>query len=136
MSSTAQHRSATRLVAALGLAIASAAASAEPRVISGIGEREAARLLAAPAPVGAPEPAPIAVAVASPGAYGGGFIELLMTGSAPPACNAAAARPQLAAYAPAQEANVQREIDPVFQRAEIDYGGGERAGTIVVDSDE
>ncbi|OBS53315.1 hypothetical protein A8B73_06525 [Methylosinus sp. 3S-1] len=95
-------------------------------------------MLAAPAPVGAPEPAPIAVAAAaaSPGAYGGGFIELLMTGSAPSrAQRAPQPRPQLAAYAPAQEANLQRQIDPVFQRAEIDYGGGERPGTIVVDSD-
>jgi lipoprotein-anchoring transpeptidase ErfK/SrfK len=116
------------------------AAVAEPRVIPGIDEREAARMLA-PAPAirrSAPVAAPTAVASAA-GAYGGGFIELLVTGSTPSASVYSAprqpqARPQYAAYAPAQEANVQRELDPVFQRAEVAYDGGERPGTIVVDS--
>jgi lipoprotein-anchoring transpeptidase ErfK/SrfK len=107
------------------------AALAGPRVVPGIDEREAARLFAA-------TPATPASAPAA-GAYGGGFIELLVTGSTPSAGayaqRAPQARPQLAAYAPPQEANVQREIDPLFQRAEIDYGGGERPGTIVIDSD-
>ncbi|MBY6240752.1 L,D-transpeptidase [Methylosinus sp. Sm6] len=128
------------LTTAFCLALASGA-FAEPRVVPGIGEREAARLFAAPpAPIAAPEPAPAAVAAVSPGAYGGGFIELLVTGSTPSHARRAPqaqapAHMQLAAYAPPQQANVQREIEPVFQRAEVDYGGGERPGTIVVDSD-
>jgi lipoprotein-anchoring transpeptidase ErfK/SrfK len=114
-------------------------ALAGPRIVPGIDESNAARLFAAPpaAPASAPAPAPAAVASAA-GAYGGGFIELLVTGATPStayARPAPQARTQLAAYALAQEANVQREIDPVFQRAEVDYGGGERPGTIVIDSD-
>lgn len=131
-----------RLIAALCLTFAGGAAVAEPRVVPGIDEREAARMFAqtpvAPAPAPrriASAPAPTAVASAA-GAYGGGFIELLVTGSTPSSAGAYAprARAQFAAYAPAQEANVQRELDPVFQRAEVEYDGGERAGTIVVDS--
>jgi lipoprotein-anchoring transpeptidase ErfK/SrfK len=115
------------------------AALAGPRVVQGIDEHEAGRLFAAAPSAPAYAPAAPTVVASAAGAYGGGFIELLVTGSTPSAgANAPRAqpsRPQLAAYAPPQEANVQREIDPVFQRAEVDYGGGERPGTIVIDSD-
>jgi len=130
------------------------AAVAAPRVITGIGEHEAGRLFPvepAPEPVVAappprvpayapayvpPQPAPQPRVAAraeppvAPGAYGGGFIELLVTGQTP------SPQPQrrLAALG-APQANVQRQIDPVFFRTEVDYDGSERAGTIVIDSE-
>ncbi|WP_036309311.1 L,D-transpeptidase [Methylosinus sp. LW3] len=132
------------------------AAAAAPRVITGIGEREAGRLFpAAPAEEPAPEPAyvappPVLAYVAprpapqprvvtaraeppvAPGAYGGGFIELLVTGQTPEP--QPQARRRVAALG-AGEANVQRQIDPAFFRTEVDYAGAERPGTIVIDSE-
>ncbi|WP_159726005.1 L,D-transpeptidase [Methylosinus sp. Ce-a6] len=67
---------------------------------------------------------------AAPGAYGGGFIELLVTGRTPEP----GPRPRLAALG-APETNVRRQIDPVFLRAEVDYHGSERPGAIVIDSE-
>ncbi|MBG0808660.1 L,D-transpeptidase [Methylosinus sp. H3A] len=127
-------------------------ATAAPRVITGIGEPEAGRLFPAaaeqapepvlaaarpPAPAyvpprPAPQPRVLAARVeppAAPGAYGGGFIELLVTGQTPEP----QPRRRLAALG-APEATVQRQIDPVFFRAEVDYEGAERPGTIVIDS--
>lgn len=121
-------------VAAAVLAVSAGAAAAGPHVVTGIDEREAARLFgAAPQPS---QPAPVPTQVAySNGGYGGGFIELLVTGGDPrPAPREAQPRQRVAAYAPAQDANVQRQIDPVFLRTQVDYQGGERPGTIVIDS--
>ena len=94
------------------------------------------------------------------GHYGGGFIELLMTGRAPgrgaayTAASAIGQQPQLrpqamprtalyarpspateptqVAYAPA--AAPRRLPDARFQRQEVDYDGGHAAGTIVIDT--
>lgn len=110
--------------AALSFVSSLGAAMATPLVVTGIGASEANRLL----PVAASAPSEPARASA-PGAYGGGFIELLVTGSAP----GPRARQQLAALAPA-EADVRRALDPVFQRQQVDYAGPERAGVIVIDS--
>ncbi|WP_400766635.1 L,D-transpeptidase [Methylosinus sporium] len=132
------------------------ATAAAPRVITGIGEREAGRLFPAEEP--APEPAYVAAAPvapiappapayvapqprvamaraeppAAPGAYGGGFIELLVTGQTPQPQPQAGRR---VAALGAGEAIVQRQIDPVFLRTEVDYAGAERPGTIVIDSE-
>jgi lipoprotein-anchoring transpeptidase ErfK/SrfK len=148
------------------------AAAAAPRVITGIGEREAGRLFPAeepapepvyvappPAPAAAPLPARVPIAAppppapayvaprpapqprvvtaraeppVAPGAYGGGFIELLVTGQTPEP--QPQARRRVAALG-AGEPNVQREIDPVFFRTEVDYAGAEHPGTIVIDSE-
>jgi lipoprotein-anchoring transpeptidase ErfK/SrfK len=70
---------------------------------------------------------------------GGGLIEALVGAvdapvryAAPPA---APAHPSahLAAYAP-EPAEVQRAIDPIYMRAEVEYSGPEAPGTIVVDT--
>ncbi|CAN2533852.1 hypothetical+protein [Methylocapsa aurea] len=140
------------LTSAIGTAVAA------PRVITGIGEHEAGRLFpveqqaaepalaeSPPAPVQpppapayvAPRPAPQPRIVAAraeppvaPGSYGGGFIELLVTGQTP------SPQPQRRyAALGAPPANVQRQIDPAFFRTEVDYDGSERAGTIVIDSE-
>ncbi|MCX7899213.1 MAG: L,D-transpeptidase, partial [Methylocystis sp.] len=78
-------------------------------------------------------------------ALGGGLIEALVgaagaprglhyaapaPGSAPPAYRAAPAQ-TYAAYAPH---TVSRAIDPVYERTEVDYHGGEAPGTILVDT--
>ncbi|PWB94589.1 L,D-transpeptidase [Methylosinus sporium] len=156
-------RRVSRFLAFLLFSSSIGVAAAAPRVITGIGEREAGRLFpAAPAeepaqeqayvapfptrarlappppapayvePRSAPQPRLVtarAEPTVAPGAYGGGFIELLVTGQTPEP----QARRRVAALG-AGEANVQRQIDPVFLRAEVDYAGAERAGTIVIDS--
>lgn len=130
------------------LASSIGAAAAAPRVIAGIGAREASRLFGAdaqaleavssspapayPHPYPASQPrlaAPRAEPPAAPGAYGGGFIELLVTGQTPQP----EPRRRLATLGAPQVA-LQRQIDPVFLRTEVDYAGPERPGTIVIDS--
>ena len=77
------------------------------------------------------------VAATTPGRYGGGFIEMLMTGgqSEPSADYAPQPRArQIVSTQPGQSLDVQRQIDPMYQRTEIDYQGGERSGSIVVDT--
>jgi lipoprotein-anchoring transpeptidase ErfK/SrfK len=73
---------------------------------------------------------------------GGGLIEALVGGGDPAPVRSAApsaAAPQrpgnahLAAYAP-QQMEVERTIDPIYQRAEVEYRGGESPGTVVVDT--
>jgi len=76
-------------------------------------------------------------AAAVDGQYGGGFIEMLITGgrSAPPAASEQPPREQrVAAYAPAPTLEVRREIDPAYRRTEVDYDGRERPGSVVVDT--
>jgi lipoprotein-anchoring transpeptidase ErfK/SrfK len=92
-------------------------------------------------------------ALAAQGAYGGGFIEYLITGNSggqpaarPVAPVAAApiygAQPTpaysgvtLAALPqPAPDLGVAREAPAEFRRQEVDYDGGERPGTIVIDT--
>jgi lipoprotein-anchoring transpeptidase ErfK/SrfK len=121
-------------VTALLLGLSGGSAVAGPYVVRGIGPSDPVAAYAEPAPV--PPPAP-----GGHGGLGGGFIEMLVTG-ADPAPRAAyyappprAARRQVAAYAPAASATeFQREVDPAYMRADIDYATGERAGTIVVDT--
>ncbi|HMN72258.1 MAG TPA: L,D-transpeptidase [Rhodoblastus sp.] len=95
---------------------------------------------------------------AAAGGYGGGFIEFVMTGTAPqPARDPFAARPRVAApepqlvpaprnpaptiYPPAQVASygaapleTRRSVASEYLRTEIDYQTAERPGTIVVDT--
>jgi lipoprotein-anchoring transpeptidase ErfK/SrfK len=80
--------------------------------------------------------------------YGGGFIELLMTGRDPtpfvrpvrPDPLRAAADPrggvQLAALpgVPGAEGGIGRLVDPRYQRQTVDYDGPHAAGTIVIDT--
>ena len=158
----------TLAAAASGLlagAAAPASAGTEPLVIPGIGANEA--LLPAAgrrrARMPAAAPRPVQVAATQPGQFGGGFIELLMTGRAPgrgTAISAASyigqqpavmpyaaaprravyaqppvtAEPNLVAYAPAPVAAPKRGLEPQFQRQEVDYDGGHAAGTIVIDT--
>lgn len=67
---------------------------------------------------------------------GGGLIEALVGDGAPVhyAAPSAAQHPNahLAAYAPAPE--MQRAIDPMYMRADVDYSGSEAPGSIVVDT--
>jgi lipoprotein-anchoring transpeptidase ErfK/SrfK len=78
--------------------------------------------------------APAGFAAPASGALGGGFIEFLLTGNdnvgravpVGPGAPPMAAEPAAAAAAPAEE----------FQRQEVDYSGGERPGTIVIDTEQ
>ncbi len=70
---------------------------------------------------------------------GGGLIEALVGGEARPVRYATppAAYPhpgaRVAAYAP-QPVEMQRAVDPMYMRAEVEYRGAEAPGTIVVDT--
>ena len=147
----------------LGLASASiqpAFAETDPLVIPGF---DAGQAWPAAAPTRQPPTRVVARAsaprAASAGRYGGGFIELLVTGGAPGPGIARTAAPPLAqtpsgyamrpmtaaplvrmraapnlvAYAPSEPAP-RREIDPRFRRQEVDYNGPHKPGTIVIDT--
>lgn len=126
------------------LGVCGAAAASEPQVITGIGPESAATYAAPPqAPIRAPS-----------GNYGGGFLEMLITGhdptprsgasaippSQPPADApmAGPARPLVrqASYGapPPVSAGLHRPVDPAFLRQEVDYAGPEQAGTLIVDT--
>jgi lipoprotein-anchoring transpeptidase ErfK/SrfK len=116
----------------------SAHAGQDPIVIPGVGPAQMAR------PVQASEP--------GPGAYGGGFIDFLITGysgepreSAPrlreraaplgePAAPVAASHMAALAPDPAAEVETREATDPQFRRQEVAYEGHERPGTIVIDT--
>ena len=84
------------------------------------------------------------------GNYGGGLFEFMLTGGAAgPAGGYRASYPQQsgtlryndpsyqqAAYAPGEPiaAPVQRGMNPVYLRHEVDYSGPQRAGTILIDT--
>lgn len=117
--------------------------TAEPLVIPGIGPENA--------PVYAPPPVSQA---AQTGAYGGGFLELLITGRDPTQGPAAAVKrpPEPQAVAPiaappqplvrqasygappAASAGVRHPSNAIFAKQEVDYDGPEQAGTIIVDT--
>ena len=82
---------------------------------------------------------------------GGGFLEMLVTGRDPTSAGAPnyARQPQgvivrppvqatvsHAAYAPMQPpaTALQRGMNPIFQRQEVEFAGSEKAGTIIVDT--
>jgi lipoprotein-anchoring transpeptidase ErfK/SrfK len=92
-------------------------------------------------------------AQAAQGAYGGGFIEFLITGNSGggPAAGAPTSIPVAPTYGPpptptysgatlaslpqaAPAFGVAREAAAEFRRQEVDYGGWERPGTIVIDT--
>ena len=76
------------------------------------------------APASAPaEPTPIPP---TQGRYGGGLIEMLLTGGAPQATASSVASD------PAADAD--SEPEPQFRRREVEYAGPEAPGTIVVDT--
>jgi lipoprotein-anchoring transpeptidase ErfK/SrfK len=84
------------------------------------------------------------------GNYGGGLLEFMMTGRDPSpgaGYRASYQQPggsvryndpsyQQAAYGPgtAMEAPVQRGMNPIYLRHEVEYAGPQRAGTIVIDT--
>jgi lipoprotein-anchoring transpeptidase ErfK/SrfK len=93
------------------------------------------------------------VAPAAPRSYGGGFIEMLMTGSEPgtrpmrpyPAAAARMAEPYadpMVAYRrqaalqaqPGVGEGIQRVVPPEFHRQLVDYDGRQSPGTIVIDT--
>ena len=115
---------------------------ADPLIIGGIyprngqtyntpenpGARAVASAYAAPAPAPSQDP------------YGGGLLEFLLTGRS----GAAAPQPshEMSALAYGQPASaiadprrLQRGIDPIYQRQEIDYGGPQKPGTVVIDTE-
>ena len=77
-----------------------------------------------------PAPASVPGAALAParGQYGGGLIEMLLTGGAPQQPQAVAS----IATEPGTEADGGTE--PQFQRQEVDYSGPEAPGTVVVDT--
>src|SRR5262245_42931183 len=67
----------------------------------------------------------------SRGNLGGGFIEALF-GNGQPALPAYGGR---AAYQdPEYRESLRYEMNPAYQRQVVDYGGGEKAGTIIIDT--
>ncbi|HVB89678.1 MAG TPA: L,D-transpeptidase [Beijerinckiaceae bacterium] len=127
------------IVAAVGilpilcLPARSLASERQPHVIVGVGPRYGE---SAPVRVGSP-------------AYGGGLIQLLITGREPGASRAvyynrpevqvappSPARIQQAFYAPAMAtAGSAGAVNPIYQRREVAYDGSERPGTVVVDTE-
>jgi lipoprotein-anchoring transpeptidase ErfK/SrfK len=120
------------ILAAAGLASvvpgASAAQLAAPVVIPGIGPAN-------------PQPQMSPVAASEPSPYGGGFLEMLLTGRDPaPAPNyyQAPAPRRVAAYSPtalpSEEGGVSNAVDPRYARQEVEYSGHQASGTIVIDT--
>jgi lipoprotein-anchoring transpeptidase ErfK/SrfK len=151
----------------LGIGLTAASAAANPLVIPGIGPEEARRIVdesvdrrraaqhqaAQPAPQTVyrrPAPQayqhPAAPRTAAQGSYGGGFLELLITGRDPtpdsrviynqPPQAGYDGRPAIRrmSYAPEPLARVAREPDARFARQEVDYAGPHAPGTVVVDT--
>lgn len=118
------------LCAALSFSLCGSAA-AGPYVVPGVGPRDAGAFYARTA--AAPE-AP------AQSALGGGLIEMLLTGADPTPSQAYAPAPrasrrQYAAYAPAAPAmEMQREINPMYARTEVELATNEAPGSIVVDT--
>ncbi len=138
------------------------AANADRMVIPAVAPMAPQASRAIPSPVRAAETQRVAprVYAANQGQYGGGFIEMLVTGrdpshasraviyNRPPDLTPSYARPvvqpaveprmrrpaQMQASIPTHTAPVSREIDPMFRRQEVDYRGPHGAGTIVVDT--
>ena len=132
------EKSALHLLARAGcfagviVALASgSAAKAGPYVVPGVGPQDFANGYAEPAPQQA---RPVRVAAQGDG-YGGGLLEMLVTGVDPSApqvyAPAARTRRQAAGYAPQEP---QRQIDPIYYRTEVDYPAGEQPGSIIVDT--
>ncbi len=110
--------------------------AAGPLVIPGIGPE-----------VVAAQPAPQRVYQGQQSNLGGGFLEMLVTGQDPsnrgavrynrppeqPAMQTPVRRAAYSPYAPPEMA-VQRAMNPIYQRQEVDYAGREGAGVIVVDT--
>jgi lipoprotein-anchoring transpeptidase ErfK/SrfK len=124
------------LVSCIG---AAAAATSDIIVIPGVGPQNPPLRTTAPP------------AARSGGAYGGGLIELLLTGgtnSRPriqpvyvprPSWQAPGAAPirQLAALAPPQQETqqaIEGEPSSEYRRQEVDYLGGKSAGTVIIDT--
>jgi lipoprotein-anchoring transpeptidase ErfK/SrfK len=141
------HSPAPRRFLAAALAVAGLAASAlaaraaqDPMVVPGVSPAQMAR--------------PVVQAEPGPGAYGGGFIEFLVTGNSGMAARynmpgQAAAPvgygvPSAPAYAPTRmalanpaapvQAEAREILDEQFRRQEVAYDGRERAGTIIIDT--
>jgi lipoprotein-anchoring transpeptidase ErfK/SrfK len=77
------------------------------------------------------------VAATTYGQYGGGFIEMLMTGGQSASGVSYEPQPrarQVAAYDPRQALDVHRQVDPIYMRTEVDYPGDQKPGSIVVDT--
>lgn len=81
-----------------------------------------------------------AAPAAASGGYGGGFLELLLNGRGratapqPPSHQMSALAYGSAAASVADPQRLQRGIDPIYQRHEIDYSGPQKPGTIVIDT--
>ncbi len=120
---------------ALRLAALCGFLAANPALAGSFGD--AARVGATPGNFHAPAP------VAARGAYGGGFIELLVTGEdpsrrlgyleqAPPP--GADAPYYLAPPERTPPPQLQRAVEPLYLRREVDYSGREAPGSVVVDT--
>jgi lipoprotein-anchoring transpeptidase ErfK/SrfK len=79
-------------------------------------------------PVAPVRVAPVRVATVRP--MGGGFLEYVFGGGAAPSDQAPYAR----AVAPMAEPSAQTPIDPKYLPQTVEYTGGERPGTIIIDT--
>jgi lipoprotein-anchoring transpeptidase ErfK/SrfK len=119
---------------------------ADPVVIPGVGPKlpeaaDAASYNVPPPAAATPAPRLVAAATNS-GNFGGGFVELLLTGRNPSPLPRR--DPNAPVYAPAPpaamsahyepETQPRRSIDPIYLRQEVDFNGHEKPGTIVIDT--
>ena len=129
---------------------------ADPMVIAGIYPRggEPSNTAAASVPAQANYAAP---AARSADAYGGGLLELLLTGRSGSAAPAPRPSSQTDAQAPSRRShemtamvyngvpdagatavapsgNLDRSINPIYERQEVPYTGSQKPGTIVIDT--
>lgn len=72
---------------------------------------------------------PAAAAPASADPWGGGFLEMLVSGG-----HAAQSAPQVPAAQAYADPRVARAINPIYERQEVDYAGPQKPGTIVIDT--
>jgi lipoprotein-anchoring transpeptidase ErfK/SrfK len=138
------------LMSAASSALASAA-TADPMVVRGIYpkvQQPAQPQQAYNQPAGAQDqnaPQMQAQTSSPSGAFGGGFLEMLLTGHAAsgPQSDAqpgherdmtALAGPMAPASAVNPGPGAQHEVDPMFHRQEVDYTGSQKPGTIVIDT--
>ena len=108
-----------------------------PSIIPGIGPEQAALLSSIQRlpPAGIPAQRVASAAPASSGAYGGGFVEWLITGRDSSAAVLYNAPQRVASYGPPRASDaVGKTIDPMYARQEVDYHGPQGSGTIVIDT--
>ncbi len=133
------YRVAPWIAVGLGILASPLVAHAGPQGVGGPGSRDPGAAYNAPA---AAQAAPVAAPAPQAGGYGGGFLELLMTGHAsgqattyrPGAQPMGRATTDMSRYMAYAETVAVKRVDPMFLKQDVTYSGKEKPGTIVIDT--